>query len=80
MDSVCASVAESSVGELGDVMYDGEERAWLGWSKRRAARSGRRAFAVCEEDEEATRATIDSVCASGFKFRFGSLSTGCSRG
>ena len=37
MDSVCAFVAESSVGELGDVTQDGEKLAWLGWSERLCA-------------------------------------------
>ena len=32
--------------------------------------------ALCEVDEEATPATVDSVCTSVFKFRFGSLLTG----
>ena len=51
-----------------------EERVcWLGWSKRLATRSGRRVFALCEVDEEATPTAVDCVCTFVFKIRFGSL-------
>ena len=64
---------ESSVGELGDAMVEEERVCWLGWSKRLATRSGRRVFALCEVDEEATPTAVDCVCTFVFKIRFGSL-------